>query len=135
MRVKSTPLGRRQSWQRLCQMLVLSEVPCQVACLGSKHAQGKRLLFYKAAACGLNKRMLYSPLLLADLLCSCERLAMSPPPEEACWEVTFQLAPLLSALLPMNTESCREAGEPLPPAHCPSFGLSYCKDPSGQIVL
>lgn len=42
-------------------MLVLIKVPCQVLCLGSKHARGKRLLFYKAAACGLSKCMLYSP--------------------------------------------------------------------------
>lgn len=72
------PPGRRQGWQRRCQMLVLSEAPCQVLCLGSEHVQGKRLLFYRAAACGLNKHVLCSPPALADPPCPCERLVTSP---------------------------------------------------------
>jgi len=87
-------------------MLVLSAVPCQVVCLGSKHVQGKRLLFHKAAACGLNKRVLRSPLSLADPPRPRGRFATSPLPGQACWEVMFRLALPLSVLLSANAESC-----------------------------
>lgn len=95
---------------------------CQVLCPGSEHVRGKRLLFHRAAACGLNERVLCSAPSLADLPCPRERLVTSPASPlrgELCWEVTFLLAPPLSALLPM---SCWKDGENA--SHAPTASSS-----------
>lgn len=100
LRVKSSPLGRGLGWQWWCWMLVLSAVPCQAACLGSKHERGRRLLPHTAATC-----VPCGALSLADLV---------PLGQAGCILSKWAHIPS-GCTAPGGAEGCPEAGEPLPP--------------------
>lgn len=117
LRVKSSPLGRRQGWQQLCQILVLAKVPCQVVCLGSKHARGKRLLFYKAAACGLNNCMLYSPSRWLTYRALAKGLPRLLCPGRHAGRLLSGLNHLSLYYSSQTQRAAEGRGEPLPPAH------------------
>lgn len=90
-------------WQRpglAAVVLDACAVPCQAACLGSKHEWGRRLLPHTAAAC-----VLCGALSLADLV---------PLGQAGCISSKWAHAPS-GCTAPGGAEGCPEAGESLPP--------------------
>lgn len=111
LRVKSSPLGSRQGWQQPQQTLVLSGALCQVVPGQQTRVRQKA----EAALCQQSvaeQAVLHSPG-LPDPLCPWDRLH-SPLCLRGRLGGDLPMAPLLLALVPTGTESCRGNGRTSP---------------------
>lgn len=102
--VKSSPLGSRQGWQQPHQTFEHARVLCQVVSGQQTRVRQKaRGCSFPGQACAAQ------PLGLPDPPCPWDSLHSS-----LCPQGTFQLAPVLFALLPIGTESCTGNGRTSP---------------------